>query len=80
MTCTVRTGRVDARLGQAEITARDGSAAVVQVRQPGTEGEERLVLGSTGLIYSYDEAGEFFWVAPFSPAGELSGSGMPHAA
>lgn len=32
LTCTIRTGRVDAAFGQAEVRATDGSAAVVQVR------------------------------------------------
>ncbi|MFJ8073559.1 hypothetical protein ACIQ7Q_06350 [Streptomyces sp. NPDC096176] len=65
LTCTVRTGRVDADFGQAEVTSRDGSTAVVQVRQ--NDGA-LLGLGSTGLLYAYDDAGEFFWVAPFDKA------------
>jgi hypothetical protein len=65
LTCTIRTGRVDAGFGQAEVAARDGSTAVVQVRQ--NDGG-RLALGSTGLLYAYDDAGEFFWVAPFDAA------------
>ncbi|CAL9473601.1 hypothetical protein [Streptomyces sp. NPDC095602] len=65
LTCTIRTGRVDAEFGQAEVAARDGSTAVVQVRQ--YEGE-RLALGSTGLLYAYDDTGGFFWVAPFDGA------------
>jgi hypothetical protein len=65
LTCTIRTGRVDAGFGQAEVAARDGSTAVVQVRQTGTD---VLALGSTGLLYAYDDAGEFFWVAPFDKA------------
>ncbi|WEV26385.1 hypothetical protein OYE22_15155 [Streptomyces sp. 71268] len=73
LTCTIRTGRVDAGFGQAEVTARDGSTALVQVRQ--VAGEARaagkglgLGLGSTGLLYAYEESGEFFWVAPFDAA------------
>ncbi|GAA3367466.1 hypothetical protein GCM10020367_66990 [Streptomyces sannanensis] len=62
LTCTIRTGWVDVAFGQAEVTARDGSTAVVQVRQ--NDGS-RLALGSTGLLYAYDDAGEFFWVTPF---------------
>lgn len=65
LTCTIRTGRVDVGFGQAEVAARDGSTAVVQVRQTGTDA---LTIGSTGLLYSYDDAGEFFWVAPFDAA------------
>ncbi|MGW4163440.1 hypothetical protein [Streptomyces sp. NPDC004788] len=65
LTCVIRTGRVDADFGQAEVTAPDGSTAVVQVRQLG---HDPLVLGSTGLLYEYDESGEFFWVAPYDTA------------
>ncbi|MET9108128.1 hypothetical protein [Streptomyces zhihengii] len=79
-TCTIRTGRVDGRFGQAEVTARDGSTAVVQVRQAAHEDHSALALGATGLLYAYDEDGEFFWVAPFSPFGELPGIGSPAAA
>ncbi|MEU9378487.1 hypothetical protein AB0D94_32670 [Streptomyces sp. NPDC048255] len=63
LTCVIRTGRVDAGFGQAEVAAEDGSTALVQVRQ---HGSDPLVLGSTALLYAYDDAGEFFWVAPFS--------------
>jgi hypothetical protein len=65
LTCTIRTGRVDAGFGQAEVRAADGSAAVVQVRQTGNDA---LAGGSTGLLYAYDETGEFFWVAPYDSA------------
>lgn len=65
LTCTIRTGRVDADFGQAEVAARDGSTAVVQVRQ---NDAGPLALGSTGLLYAYDDAGEFFWVAPYDAA------------
>jgi hypothetical protein len=65
-TCVIRTGRVDTDFGQAEVAARDGSTALVQVRQPGdNSGEAPLRLGSTGLLYAYEEDGEFFWVAPY---------------
>ncbi|MEU1278788.1 hypothetical protein [Streptomyces sp. NPDC005805] len=84
MTCTIRTGRVDAHFGQAEVRARDGSTAVVQVRQlpgegPGPDGPS-LVAGSTGLLFAFDDDGEFFWVAPFSALGELPDAGHPTAA
>ncbi|RKN48204.1 hypothetical protein [Micromonospora endolithica] len=59
--CTIRTGRVTADFGQAEVTATDGSSAIVQVRQPG---DEPLGAGSSALIYDYDVDGEFFWVMP----------------
>lgn len=59
--CVIRTGRVTADFGQAEVTSADGSSAVVQVRQPG---DEPLRAGSSALIYDYDADGEFFWVTP----------------
>ncbi|MEU3711711.1 hypothetical protein [Streptomyces catenulae] len=62
--CTVRTGRVAADFGQAEVRADDGSTAVVQVRTD----ESGLVAGSTALIYAYDADGEFFRVAPYDGA------------
>lgn len=62
--CVIRTGRVGTDFGQAEVTAPDGSSAVVQVRQTG--GDD-FAAGSTALLYEYEPAGEFFWVAPFDP-------------
>lgn len=66
LTCVVRTGRVGTDFGQAEVTAQDGSSAIVQVRQTGTD---QLIAGSTALIYDYDVNGEFFWVTPLPQAG-----------
>lgn len=63
--CVIRTGRVDAKFGQAEVTADDGSSALVQVRQTG---EYELGAGETALIYDYDADGEFFFVMPFNAA------------
>ncbi|NUS15383.1 MAG: hypothetical protein HOY69_29005 [Streptomyces sp.] len=60
--CVVRTGAVTDRFGQAEVAAADGSTAVVQVRQ---HGSDAFTAGSTALLYDYDPEGEFFWVAPF---------------
>lgn len=60
--CVVRTGRVGTDFGQAEVTAADGSTAVVQVR---TTGQDRLNRGQTALIFEYDADGEFFWVMPY---------------
>jgi hypothetical protein len=59
--CVVRTGRVDADFGQAEVTAADGSSAIVQVRQNSTA---TLTAGSTALIYDLDHDGAFFWITP----------------
>ncbi|WP_028937464.1 hypothetical protein [Pseudonocardia spinosispora] len=60
-TCVIRTGTVSQTFGQAEVTAADGSSAVVQVRQPG---RDELTNGSTAVIFDYDSDGEFFWVTP----------------
>lgn len=79
LTCTIRTGRVDAGFGQAEVRSADGSAAMVQVRQPdGDLAAGALGSGSTGLLYAYDETGEFFWVAPYDSALDpRTGPGRP---
>jgi hypothetical protein len=59
--CVIRTGSVTGVFGQAEVTALDGSTAIVQVRQ---SGEHKLAYGHRALIFDYDMDGEFFWVAP----------------
>ena len=59
--CVIRTGRVTGDFGQAEVTAQDGSSAIIQVRQTG---EHPLANGHRALIFDYDTDGEFFWVAP----------------
>lgn len=64
-TCVIRTGRVDDRFGQAEVTAPDGSSALVQVRQAGAD---PLRAGSAAMIYDFDPVGEFFWVVPADAA------------
>jgi len=61
--CVIRTGRVSADFGQAEVTAADGSSAIIQVRQTG---EHELTSGRRALIFDYDLDGEYFWVAPAS--------------
>jgi hypothetical protein len=61
--CVIRTGRVTGEFGQAEVSALDGSTAIVQVRQ---SGEHQLAYGNRALIFDYDIDGEFFWVAPAS--------------
>ncbi|MEW2066865.1 hypothetical protein [Streptomyces sp. NPDC007346] len=73
--CTIRTGSVTAAFGQAEVAAADGSTAIVQVRQAPRaahlaelRAEALLGSGSTGLLYAYDEEGEFFWVSPYDAA------------
>ncbi|MET8540440.1 hypothetical protein ABZW03_07265 [Kitasatospora sp. NPDC004799] len=63
--CVIRTGRVTADFGQAEVTAEDGSTATVQVRT--TEPDPALTAGRTALIFDYDAEGEHFLVAPFDP-------------
>jgi len=59
--CVIRTGTVTGEFGQAEVTAADGSSAIIQVRQTG---EHTLAHGTRALIFDYDTDGEFFWVAP----------------
>lgn len=56
---------MDTRSGRAEVTAPDGSTALVRVRR---HDGERLVSGSTGLLYAYDDTGAFFWVVPYDKA------------
>ncbi|MEU8321349.1 hypothetical protein AB0C33_23625 [Nonomuraea sp. NPDC048881] len=60
--CVIRTGAATPDFGQAEVTAEDGSTAVVQVR---TTGRDRLGRGDKALIFEYDKDGEFFWVMPY---------------
>lgn len=59
--CVIRTGRVSQSFGQAEVTAADGSSAIIQVRQTGAD---TFRAGMSALIYDYDADGEFFWVTP----------------
>ncbi|MFI9626892.1 hypothetical protein [Streptomyces sp. NPDC052042] len=66
--CTIHTGSVSADFGQAEVVADDGSTAIVQVRLLRATDAPLLVSGSTGLLYAYDEDGEFFWVSPYDKA------------
>ncbi len=61
LVCVIRTGTVTQSFGQAEVTAADGSSAIIQVRQPGNDD---LRSGVQALIFDYDQEGEFFWVAP----------------
>ncbi|MCT2591015.1 DUF1449 domain-containing protein [Streptomyces sp. N2-109] len=66
--CVVRTGRVGTDFGQAEVTADDGSAALVQVRTEDAADARRLTSGSRALIFDYDAEGGFFRVMPCDPA------------
>jgi hypothetical protein len=59
--CVIRTGRVTPTFGQAEVRAPDGSSAIVQVRQTGTDD---LHAGTEAVLYDFDPEGEFFWVVP----------------
>jgi hypothetical protein len=63
--CVIRTGQVSGDFGQAEVTAADGSSAVVQVRQTG---HDTFTAGTRAVIYDYDVDGEFFWVVPAETA------------
>lgn len=64
-TCVIRTSTVTAKFGQAEVTASDGSSAIIQVRKAG---DDPLGAGELAVIYDYDAKGEFFWVAPIDSA------------
>ncbi|MCP9979611.1 hypothetical protein [Actinomadura madurae] len=76
--CVIRTGRVGPDFGQAEVTAADGSSAIVQVRQPaadvpvaGAAEGLGLTAGSIALIFDFDPEGRFFWVMPHDTATDL---------
>jgi hypothetical protein len=60
-TCVIRTSRVTRTFGQAEVHARDGSSAIVQVRQAG---DDDLHVGTVALLYDVDPEGDYFWVVP----------------
>ncbi|KJS55833.1 hypothetical protein VM98_10800 [Streptomyces rubellomurinus subsp. indigoferus] len=64
--CVIRTGRVTADFGQAEVTAEDGSTATVQVRT--VEDDPGLTAGRTALVFDYDAEAEVFLVAAFDPS------------
>ncbi|WP_326766519.1 hypothetical protein OG978_19880 [Streptomyces sp. NBC_01591] len=66
--CTIRTGSVSSDFGQAEVRADDGSTAIVQVRLLAPADGTVLAAGSAGLLYAYDDEGEFFWVSPYDKA------------
>ncbi|QKW34005.1 hypothetical protein HUT06_08180 [Actinomadura sp. NAK00032] len=80
--CVIRTGRVGPDFGQAEVTAPDGSSAIVQVRRPAydmpvagaaiVDGGDDLTAGSTALIFDFDPDGRFFWVMPHGTASDLA--------
>ncbi|WP_280299917.1 hypothetical protein [Nocardia neocaledoniensis] len=62
--CVVRTGRVDAEFGQAELTSTDGSSAIIQIRQSATHAAiAPLTQGDSAVVFDYDPATETFWVA-----------------
>ncbi|GAA1033390.1 hypothetical protein GCM10009557_34980 [Virgisporangium ochraceum] len=63
--CVVRTGQVGPDFGQAEVTADDGSTAIIQVRLAAYSLADA---GWTALIYDYDAETEAFWITPAEPA------------
>jgi hypothetical protein len=63
--CVVRTGEVGLDFGQAEVTAADGSTAVIQVRLAGTA---PTGAGWLAIVYDYDPDDETFWIAPVDPS------------
>ncbi|OIP44305.1 MAG: hypothetical protein AUK47_01090 [Deltaproteobacteria bacterium CG2_30_63_29] len=62
-TCIVRTGRVDAKFGQARFE-NGGSSLIIDVR---CEEANRLSAGKVALIIDFDEEREFYWVEPLEP-------------
>lgn len=62
--CTVRSPAVGRDCGEAEVARADGSSALIQVRQ---RGSDELYSGSTALIYDYDADHEVFWITAFDP-------------
>ena len=64
--CVIRTGSVTADFGQAEVSADDGSTAIVQVRVPVeiAHDPEDFRSGRSALIFDYDASAEVFLVAP----------------
>lgn len=60
--CTVRTQRVDAAFGQAEV---DHASSLVQVRDLSGRG---LKYGDRAIVFDYDGDQEVFLIAPFDPA------------
>jgi len=57
--CTVKTQRVDATFGQAEV---DRASSLVPVRDPAARG---FKYGQRAVIYDYDSEREVFLIAPF---------------
>ena len=69
MICEVRAGCTATRFGQGEITAADGTTALVDIRSAA----EPIAAGERALRYDYDAEKDFFRVAPAGPAvGPLS--------
>lgn len=71
-TCVVRTPPTGEQVGQAEVTAADGSSAIVAIRQAGNDD---LGSGREAVIFDYDAEGEFFWVVRADAA---LGPDLPH--
>lgn len=69
-TCIVRTGRVDAKFGQARFE-NGGSSLIIDVR---CEEANRLSSGKAALIIDFDEEREFYWVEPLEPMLRLPSS------
>ncbi|MCP2319807.1 hypothetical protein APR12_005182 [Nocardia amikacinitolerans] len=62
--CVIRTRRVDAEFGQAELTCADGSSAIIQVRQSFVHAATApLAQGESAVVLDYDQATGAFWVA-----------------
>lgn len=65
LVCEVRVGCTSTTFGQAEVTAADGSTALIDIR---SDDSEPIAAGERALIYDYDADQDFFRVAPAGAA------------
>ncbi|GAA1903544.1 hypothetical protein GCM10009716_11930 [Streptomyces sodiiphilus] len=65
LVCVVRTGRVGPDFGVGEVTAADGTTALIEIRD---ESDSGLHSGGRALIFDYDPESDVFRVAPAGSA------------
>ena len=70
-TCTIRTGRVDEKFGQARFEG-GGASLLIDVR---CEAGNRLKRGKEALIIDHDRDKGFYWVEDLDPLLRLDGKG-----
>lgn len=66
LVCDVRVGCSATAFGQGEVTAPDGSTALIDIRADGDA--EPIPAGTRALIYDYDAEKDYFRVAPAGAA------------